>query len=147
MGPAHFLFRGDHRLLAVDNLAALSLLPTALDLLSPLQAHFVVLLEQSKPLANDLARVVVHSAFDFAVDEFLQLRSQGNVHDSALFWFNLGTSRSETKTMTNAADSIRKGLNEAIRYARGRGPKSTYRLHVPAHVDVKAIRTKLKLTR
>ena len=48
--------------------------------------------------------------------------------------------------MTKAGDSIRKGLNEAIRYAQGRGPKSAYRVHVPAHVDVKAIRTKLKLT-
>ena len=48
--------------------------------------------------------------------------------------------------MTKAGDSIRKGLSEAIRYAQGRGPKSAYRVHVPANVDVKAIRTKLNLT-
>jgi putative transcriptional regulator len=48
--------------------------------------------------------------------------------------------------MSKAGDSIRKGLNEAIRYAQGRVPKTAYRVHVPAHVDVKAIRTKLKLT-
>ena len=48
--------------------------------------------------------------------------------------------------MSKAADSIRKGLNEAIQYAQGRAPKSAYRVHVPEDVDVKAIRTKLKLT-
>jgi putative transcriptional regulator len=48
--------------------------------------------------------------------------------------------------MTRAADSIRKGLKEAIRYAQGRARKSEYRVHVPTDVDVKAIRTKLKLT-
>jgi putative transcriptional regulator len=48
--------------------------------------------------------------------------------------------------MSKAADSIRKGLNEAIRYAKGRAPKSAYRVHVPADVDVKAIRLTLNLT-
>jgi len=48
--------------------------------------------------------------------------------------------------MSKAADSIRKGLNEAIQYAHGRAPKSAYRVHVPEDVDVKAIRTKLHLT-
>ena len=48
--------------------------------------------------------------------------------------------------MSTAADNIRKGLHEAIRYAKGRAPKSAYRVHVPANVDVKAIRTKLNLT-
>jgi putative transcriptional regulator len=48
--------------------------------------------------------------------------------------------------MSKAGDSIRKGLKEAIRCAQGRAPKSEYRVHVPADVDVKAIRTKLKLT-
>lgn len=48
--------------------------------------------------------------------------------------------------MSKAADSIRKGLNEAIRYAKGRAPKAGYRVHVPANVDVKAIRLKLNLT-
>ena len=48
--------------------------------------------------------------------------------------------------MSKAADSVRKGLNEAIRYAKGRAPKAEYRVHVPSNVDVKAIRTRLKLT-
>jgi putative transcriptional regulator len=48
--------------------------------------------------------------------------------------------------MSRAADSIRRGLNDAIRYAQGRAPKSAYRVHIPKDVDVKAIRTKLNLT-
>jgi putative transcriptional regulator len=48
--------------------------------------------------------------------------------------------------MSKAADSIRKGLKEAIQYAQGRASKSAYRVHVPEDVDVKAIRTKLNLT-
>ena len=37
-------------------------------------------------------------------------------------------------------------LEEAVAYAKGRGGKKGYRVHVPDHVDVKAIRTKLGLT-
>ena len=48
--------------------------------------------------------------------------------------------------MSKAANSIRKGLKEAIAYAQGRAPKSAYRVHVPEDVDVKAIRRKLNLT-
>jgi putative transcriptional regulator len=48
--------------------------------------------------------------------------------------------------MSKTAGSIRKGLKQAIRYAKGRAPKSGYRVHVPTTVDVRAIRTKLKLT-
>jgi putative transcriptional regulator len=48
--------------------------------------------------------------------------------------------------MSKAADSIRKGLEQAVRYARRRTPRSTYRVHVPEHVDVKAIRAKLRMT-
>jgi putative transcriptional regulator len=48
--------------------------------------------------------------------------------------------------MTRAGDSIRKGLEEAVTYAKGRSRKKGYRVHVPAHVDVKAIRTKLGMT-
>jgi DNA-binding transcriptional regulator YiaG len=48
--------------------------------------------------------------------------------------------------MSKAANSIRKGLEEAVAYAKGRGAKKGYRLHVPEHVDVKAIRTKLGIT-
>jgi putative transcriptional regulator len=48
--------------------------------------------------------------------------------------------------MTRAGDSIRKGLDEAVTYAKGRASKKGYRVHVPAHVDVKAIRSKLGMT-
>ena len=48
--------------------------------------------------------------------------------------------------MSKAANSIRKGLEEAVAYAKGRGAKKGYRVHVPEHVDVKAIRTKLGMT-
>lgn len=48
--------------------------------------------------------------------------------------------------MSKAADSIRRGLEEAVRYAKGRASKRAYRVHVPAHVDVKAIRRKLGMT-
>jgi putative transcriptional regulator len=48
--------------------------------------------------------------------------------------------------MTRAGDSIRKGLDEAVTYAKGRALKKGYRVHVPAHVDVKAIRSKLGMT-
>ena len=48
--------------------------------------------------------------------------------------------------MNRAGDSIRKGLEQAVAYAKGRASKKGYRVHVPAHVDVKAIRTKLGMT-
>jgi putative transcriptional regulator len=48
--------------------------------------------------------------------------------------------------MSKVANSIRKGLEEAVDYAKGRASKKGYRVHVPAHVDVKAIRTKLGMT-
>jgi putative transcriptional regulator len=47
--------------------------------------------------------------------------------------------------MNKAARSIRKGLEQAIRYAKGDATRA-YRVHVPAHVNVKAIRTKLGMT-
>ncbi len=48
--------------------------------------------------------------------------------------------------MSRAANSIRKGLEEAVGYAKGQASKKAYRVHVPEHVDVKAIRTKLSMT-
>jgi putative transcriptional regulator len=48
--------------------------------------------------------------------------------------------------MSKATGSIRRGLEQAVRYAKGEGSKGDYRVHVPAHVDVKAIRTKLGMT-
>jgi putative transcriptional regulator len=43
-----------------------------------------------------------------------------------------------------AFDQIAEGLNEALQIARGEA--QPFRLHVPAEIDVKAIRTKLGMT-
>ena len=48
--------------------------------------------------------------------------------------------------MSRVADSIRRGLEEAIAYAEGRADLSKYRVHVPKTVDVKAIRTRLGMS-
>ena len=42
--------------------------------------------------------------------------------------------------MTKAFDKIMDGLNDALEIAEGRADPSTFRVHVPAEVDVKAIR-------
>jgi putative transcriptional regulator len=44
------------------------------------------------------------------------------------------------------AESIRRGLEEALAYAEGRADGRRYGIHVPADIDVKAIRTKLNMT-
>lgn len=46
----------------------------------------------------------------------------------------------------NVADSIRKGLEEALDYACGGADESRYRIHVPKQIDVRAIRDKLGMT-
>lgn len=48
--------------------------------------------------------------------------------------------------MSRVADSIRRGLEEAVAYARSEANESDYRVHIPAVIDVRAIRTKLGLT-
>lgn len=48
--------------------------------------------------------------------------------------------------MSKVADSIRRGLNEALAYAEGKVDANTFRVHVPERIDVKAIRTKLDMT-
>jgi putative transcriptional regulator len=48
--------------------------------------------------------------------------------------------------MSKVADSIRRGLNEALAYAEGKADANAYRVHVPERIDVKAIRTKLDMT-
>jgi putative transcriptional regulator len=48
--------------------------------------------------------------------------------------------------MSKAARSIRRGLEQAIAYARGEADERNYRVHVPAQIDVRAIRTKLGMT-
>lgn len=48
--------------------------------------------------------------------------------------------------MSKVADSIHRGLKEAVAYARGEAKGSAYGVHVPARIDVRAIRTKLGMT-
>jgi putative transcriptional regulator len=48
--------------------------------------------------------------------------------------------------MSKVADSIRRGLKEAVAYGQGKAKESDYRVHVPDLIDVRAIRTKLRMT-
>lgn len=48
--------------------------------------------------------------------------------------------------MSKVADSIRRGLREAVAYAEGKADATAYRVHVPERIDVKAIRAKLGMT-
>ncbi len=45
-----------------------------------------------------------------------------------------------------AANSIRRGLEQALAYAQGGADPASYHVHVPARVDVKAIRAALGMT-
>jgi putative transcriptional regulator len=44
------------------------------------------------------------------------------------------------------AESLRRGLTQAIAFARKGARASDYRVHIPADIDVRAIRGKLELT-
>jgi putative transcriptional regulator len=44
------------------------------------------------------------------------------------------------------ANSIRRGLVEALAYAKGEADTGKYRVHVPNRIDVRAIRDKLGMT-
>ena len=48
--------------------------------------------------------------------------------------------------MSKVADSIRRGLQEAVAFSEGCVDINTYGVHVPEKVDVKAIRVKLDMT-
>jgi putative transcriptional regulator len=48
--------------------------------------------------------------------------------------------------MSKIADSIRRGLKEAVAYAEGKADERAYRIHVPQKIDVKAIRKRLDMT-
>lgn len=48
--------------------------------------------------------------------------------------------------MSKVADSIRRGLEEAVAYVEGKADAKAYRVHVPADIDVKAIRARLSMT-
>jgi putative transcriptional regulator len=45
-----------------------------------------------------------------------------------------------------AFDKIAAGLNDAIAIARGNAAPGSYRIHVPAEIDVKAIRKRLGMS-
>jgi putative transcriptional regulator len=47
---------------------------------------------------------------------------------------------------SKVADSIRRGLEEALAYAEGTADASQYGVHIPEGIDVKAIRAKLNMT-
>ncbi len=48
--------------------------------------------------------------------------------------------------MSRVAESIRRGLEEAIAYVEGTADPSVYNVHIPETIDVKAIRTKIGMT-
>ena len=48
--------------------------------------------------------------------------------------------------MTGIADSIKRGLKEAVDNAEGTSEKHAFKVHVPAVVDVKAIRNGLGMS-
>jgi putative transcriptional regulator len=48
--------------------------------------------------------------------------------------------------MSEAADSIRRGLEEALAFVKGELEPGSYRIHYPKQIDVKAIRAKTGLT-
>jgi putative transcriptional regulator len=48
--------------------------------------------------------------------------------------------------MSKVAASIRRGLEQAVAYTQGQADKKSYRVHVPARIDVKAIRNRLGMT-
>ena len=48
--------------------------------------------------------------------------------------------------MSKVANSIRRGLEQAVAYAKGQADESRYRVHIPARIDVRAIRGKLGMS-
>lgn len=52
----------------------------------------------------------------------------------------------EGDPMSDVAESIRRGLEEAIAFAKGGANASQYRVHYPKALDVRAIRTKTGMT-
>lgn len=48
--------------------------------------------------------------------------------------------------MSSVAKSIKRGLEQALSYARDEADVRQFRVHVPHEVDVRAIRTRLKMT-
>jgi putative transcriptional regulator len=51
-----------------------------------------------------------------------------------------------SSTSQSLTQSIRRGLAEAVAYAEGKADENAYAVHIPARLDVKAIRSRLKMT-
>jgi putative transcriptional regulator len=47
---------------------------------------------------------------------------------------------------SKVAESLRRGLEQALTYAEGAADTSRHGVHIPADIDVKAIRAKLNMT-
>ena len=50
------------------------------------------------------------------------------------------------KKKNTVAESILRGARQALAYVEGTADLSQYRVHVPRQIDVRAIRSKLKMT-
>ena len=46
--------------------------------------------------------------------------------------------------MSKVANSIRRGLEQAVAYTRGQADTSRYRVHVPEKIDVRAVRRRAR---
>jgi putative transcriptional regulator len=57
-----------------------------------------------------------------------------------------GETGSEKMGSEKVADSIRRGLEEALAYAGGSADRRRYGVHIPEDIDVKAIRARLDMT-
>jgi putative transcriptional regulator len=66
------------------------------------------------------------------------------IHWTSLDYGSNGPDKMEV--MSKVADSIRRGLQEALAYAEGQADESAYRVRVPDKIDVKAIRAGLDMT-
>ncbi len=49
--------------------------------------------------------------------------------------------------MSKVAESIRRSLQDAVRFADGEAAKGEFRVHIPEAIDVKSIRAKLGMTK
>jgi putative transcriptional regulator len=61
-------------------------------------------------------------------------------------WQGRKNERTQEIAMSTLGKRLIKGAKEALAIARGEADRSTYRVHVPAEVNVKSIRRRLKLT-
>jgi putative transcriptional regulator len=48
--------------------------------------------------------------------------------------------------MSEVANDIRRSLKQAVAYAKGGAVSSKYRVHIPERINLRAIRTRLRMT-